>query len=216
MSEIPDRINGEIIEAEHVNTNKDRTVQRYTSASQRASLMPVAVTGDVAWLDDVNQLTIYDGSGWIVAGEGVFLELTGGTMTGDLRGATVYSDRFRDSTELGTVFWASGVANLYSGSLSGATANVFILPTTQGAAPTVEGKPLAFVVDVVPNDQPSGVISLDMSVEDQFIVRGTGNTPILTILGDALAGVYIENAPTSTQPANVYMDPQGRLYRTTG
>jgi len=69
MPEIPDRIDGEIIAASHVNTNRDRTIQRYSSASNRDTLMPLPVTGDTAWLDNINQLTIYTGTTWMpVAG----------------------------------------------------------------------------------------------------------------------------------------------------
>lgn len=65
MPELPDRINGEIIEASHMNDAQDRTVQRYTSAANRDTLNPLPVEGQMAWLSDVNQLTTYDGSKWI-------------------------------------------------------------------------------------------------------------------------------------------------------
>jgi len=64
MPEIPDRINGEIIEAAHINTNRDRTIQRYTSAGNRDSLVPLPVDGDTAWLSDEDVLTVYTGSAW--------------------------------------------------------------------------------------------------------------------------------------------------------
>jgi len=84
MPELPSRIDGEIIEAEHMNAATIRSVQRYTSAAQRDSLNPVPEEGQPAWLSDVDELTIWTGTAWIVAGIGVFLPTAGGTMTGIL------------------------------------------------------------------------------------------------------------------------------------
>ncbi len=84
MPELPDRIDGEIIEASHMNEATIRSVQRYANVSERDSLNPAPETGQPAWIIDDQELHIWNGSAWIVAGAGVFLPLSGGTMAGDI------------------------------------------------------------------------------------------------------------------------------------
>ncbi len=85
IPELPSRIDGEIIQAEHMNAATIRSVQRYTSAAQRDSLNPAPEEGQPAWLSDVNHLTVWTGTEWIVAGIGVFLQLDGSSpMIGNL------------------------------------------------------------------------------------------------------------------------------------
>jgi len=92
MPELPDRINGEIIEAEHMNSAQDRSVQRYADVTQRDSLNPAPEEGQMAWIESVNELQTYTGSAWFG-----YLHLQGGVLTGDL----IMHDAaipFRDST----------------------------------------------------------------------------------------------------------------------
>ena len=82
MPELPNRIDGEIIEAAHMNDATIRSVQRYTTAAQRDSLNPAPEEGQPAWISDVNELTFWTGTQWLAVGDGVFLPLAGGTITG--------------------------------------------------------------------------------------------------------------------------------------
>ncbi|MET8978574.1 hypothetical protein ABZX85_23440 [Streptomyces sp. NPDC004539] len=45
-----------------------RSVMRFASASARAATLAAPVEGMTAWLADVDQLTVYDGSAWVVLG----------------------------------------------------------------------------------------------------------------------------------------------------
>jgi hypothetical protein len=42
-----------------------RSVMRFASASERGSTIAVPVEGMPSWLQDVNRLEVYDGSGWV-------------------------------------------------------------------------------------------------------------------------------------------------------
>ena len=79
MPELPDRIDGEIIEAAHMNEATIRSVQRYASIAERDSLNPAPENGQPAWIIDVGELQIWDGAKW----KG-YLPLTGGDMTGGI------------------------------------------------------------------------------------------------------------------------------------
>lgn len=90
--EIDDVATAETVEAVHVNRVKDRSVQRYATTAERTSLLPSPVEGDVAYLEDSDDLEIYDGSSWINiaqtayvdAADALALPKAGGTMSGDL------------------------------------------------------------------------------------------------------------------------------------
>jgi len=87
MPELPNRIDGEIIEAEHMNAATIRSVQRYTSEAQRDALNPAPEDGQPAWIQDSDMLTIWSGSQWIVQTDqrnGSYLLLSGGTVVGVL------------------------------------------------------------------------------------------------------------------------------------
>lgn len=50
------------------NEIRDRTVQNFTSATQRSSQWPSPPDGAVSWLADINALQVYDGTTWLPAG----------------------------------------------------------------------------------------------------------------------------------------------------
>ncbi len=82
MPELPDRIDGEIIEAAHMNEATIRSVQRYADVAERDALNPAPETGQPAWIIADSELHIFNGTSWIVAGAGVFLPISGGIMGG--------------------------------------------------------------------------------------------------------------------------------------
>ncbi|MFE9735494.1 hypothetical protein ACFYO9_34125 [Streptomyces sp. NPDC005863] len=47
-----------------------RTNMRFASSSERSAILTAPVEGMVAWLRDVDLLTVYDGSTWVVIGSG--------------------------------------------------------------------------------------------------------------------------------------------------
>jgi hypothetical protein len=67
MSELGDVAGGETVTAAFTNDVKNRTVMRYANAAARDASIPVPVEGDLAYLQDVNRITYYDGSApWLV------------------------------------------------------------------------------------------------------------------------------------------------------
>jgi len=68
MTEIPDVTPGGTIQTAWGNQIRDRAIMRYVSAAARDASVLVPVDGDVAWLQDVNELTMYTGSAWVIVG----------------------------------------------------------------------------------------------------------------------------------------------------
>jgi len=66
MPEIPDVTPGGTIQTAWGNQIRDRAVMRYASAAARDASVLVPVSGDLAWLDDVNELTIFNALVWQV------------------------------------------------------------------------------------------------------------------------------------------------------
>ena len=62
--EMPDVVTGTTVESSWGNQIRDRTVQRYADSTERDALMQLPVAGDLAWLDNEDQLTVYTGTGW--------------------------------------------------------------------------------------------------------------------------------------------------------
>ncbi len=86
MPKVPDVVAGEPIESVWGNQYiRDRTVQRMTNVADRDASIPTPGDGETVWIEDINQLQIWTGTAWQNAsGEGRFLPLSGGTLTGIL------------------------------------------------------------------------------------------------------------------------------------
>jgi hypothetical protein len=86
MPEIANVASGETIESAWGNAIRDRTVQRYTSTAERDSLNPGPVEGDLAYIENTNDMQFYNGSSWLnfidTSTSLAFLPLSGGTMSG--------------------------------------------------------------------------------------------------------------------------------------
>ncbi len=83
MSELADVIGGNTVTASFTNEVKERSLMRYATAAARDSSIPAPVAGSLAWLQDVDEITVYDGAVWRTVALGdLFLPLTGGTLSG--------------------------------------------------------------------------------------------------------------------------------------
>ena len=85
MPEIPDVAPGETIQVSWGNPIRSRTVLRYASAAARDASVPVPVSGDVAWLQDVNEVTVYNGATW----DSLFTSTQGGPITAPISATSV-------------------------------------------------------------------------------------------------------------------------------
>ena len=86
MSELDDRVPGGPILSAYSNTLRDRTAQRYNDSTARDVSRPFPGDGEHAWIEQEEQLTVYDGDDWRA-----YLDDTGGTLFGVLDGAGVGS-----------------------------------------------------------------------------------------------------------------------------
>lgn len=78
MPELPDVISGEPVESNWGNDIRDRTLQRYVDAADRDAAVPLPVSGDLAYLDDVSMVTVSDGAlWWPVGGASEILSVNG-------------------------------------------------------------------------------------------------------------------------------------------
>ena len=92
---------GEILTAADVNTNlMDQAVQRFADSGARGSAIPSPTEGMTSYLDDLNRIEVYNGSGWNPVGTilqvlsttktDTFSEsVATGAITGDVTGLTV-------------------------------------------------------------------------------------------------------------------------------
>ena len=65
MSELNDVAGGETIASTFTNQVKERTVMRYASAAGRDTSIPAPVSGSLAYLQDSDTVTMYDGTNWV-------------------------------------------------------------------------------------------------------------------------------------------------------
>ena len=98
MSELNDVIGGNTITASFTNEVKERSLMRYADAAARDTSIPAPVAGSLAWLEDVDKITAYDGTVWrTVAYEDLVLLLTGGTLSGPIISPPEASVHFLDN-----------------------------------------------------------------------------------------------------------------------
>jgi hypothetical protein len=64
MSELADRLPGEVIFAAYANQIRDRALMRYVDATARDASEPLPDSGEMAWLTSTGELQVYDGSDW--------------------------------------------------------------------------------------------------------------------------------------------------------
>ena len=101
MSELSDVIGGNTITATFTNEVKERSVMRYADAAARDTSIPAPVAGSLAWLQDVDQITVYDGAVWVT----VALEV-GARMLLQDGTETVPSNSFASDPDAGTFLFA--------------------------------------------------------------------------------------------------------------
>lgn len=68
MPEIDDVVPGEIVESVWGNQIRDRTLQRYVDEVERDFLNPTPTAGDLAWLDNVESVQVFNGEDWVGLG----------------------------------------------------------------------------------------------------------------------------------------------------
>ena len=220
MSKIPDVVDGEPIESAWGNQSiRDRTVQRMDTVADRDASIPAPGDGETVWIQDINELQIWDGSKWlgIVSADDAeaFLKLTGGTMVGDI----TMSQAFR--------IWFANQPNTYirldgNGDLLFVRDNVTILKGTttresifgNGALETVAGdiqirSKLQVKSDLRVGDPGSMIV-------DAATGRITAGSILVTGIIQGISDLAMSDLPLAAgETPNLYIDSSGKFWRTS-
>ncbi len=117
MAEIPDVVGGEVIEIGWGNPIRDRTVQRYVDGTERDTLVPVPVVGDLSYLTATGAFEIWDGSAWIR-----YIPETGGTFAGPIEFRSTVSINEQGNPSAIRMFFYRTVYDVQYGTELGITA----------------------------------------------------------------------------------------------
>lgn len=82
IAALTDGANAETLAAAIVNALTQRSIMRFTSASNRNATLTEPVEGMMAWLQTENLLTLYDGAAWVAVSTGVSEWTTIGLASG--------------------------------------------------------------------------------------------------------------------------------------
>lgn len=163
MPEIPDRLPGEIIAAEHPNVLRQRAAQRYLDVAARDASVPLPETGEPAYLTSTGLLQVFDGSIWVDQ-----LNAKGGQV---LTGNTITMGLY-DNTVTTPIEWqriAGG--NLYASRIGGEAAYFRIRTGVDGdTAKNVEQRWATGAGD-------------DLAPRADLYMAGDTTTPVFTVTG---------------------------------
>ena len=135
MSEIADRIPGEIIIASYSNTLRDRVVQRYTDATQRAAQSPVPGLGEVSYLTGSGQLQIFNGTSWVNFPD----QPDYNALVARLDTLEAIRDSFDTEFTAGTTSIGTSVQNI-TGTVQAATPGLYLIDFNADLALTTAGQ----------------------------------------------------------------------------
>jgi hypothetical protein len=77
MPELPIVTPGEIITSDHINDIADRTIQRYANQSDLDAASPSPVVGELAYLEDSDNIMVWTGGAWLAFASNVFASSVG-------------------------------------------------------------------------------------------------------------------------------------------
>ena len=187
MPELPNVVPGEPVESDWGNDIRDRTLQRYTDATDRDNRNPLPSPGDMAWLQDERRLQVYTPAGWTdqlqqaatntnVRGPGGVIRMvlsdTGNLAFRALDGATNILRWVQSATVwelLGSLRPASNdVYDLGEPSLAFRNLDIRLIRASQAAAGNG--------VNIAPTAFGDGVTVMRLAIERawRFVQRGTG------------------------------------------
>ncbi len=175
MPELPNRIDGEIIPADHMNTVQDRSVQRYASVAERDTLNPAPVEGQMAYISDIDGVHVYVGTAWHSVGAGVFLLLSGGVLSGALgMGGNLVENIGNPNTgddaaswNFGNTVWLQLAGGTMTGPINMGVNAVNMITELVGAAQ----------VRISPNSGGDAVVSVLIGDTDMTVDGWSGSVP---------------------------------------
>lgn len=179
IAALTDAPNANTLAFDIVNAIAPRSVMRFASASARNATLTSPVEGMLAWLQDVNWLTLYDGSAWVVVSAGTQAWTTVGLASGFAHnGNSNGTFQYRVVNLFGeiSIMFQGAVSVTYSGSSipNGGTLNTTALPTS--------ARPTSLRTIVIPcSDVSSSRITLKLDVQTDGYLKiwgtGSGITP---------------------------------------
>ncbi len=85
MAKTPDVVDGGIIQSSWGNEIRNRTIQVFASAAERASQWPTPPRGAISYLNDVGNLWVHNGTAWGIFPVNDLVSSAGATFTGSVR-----------------------------------------------------------------------------------------------------------------------------------
>ncbi|MFE9777687.1 hypothetical protein ACFYPA_05970 [Streptomyces sp. NPDC005775] len=156
-----------------------RSIMRFASASTRGATLTAPVEGMLAWLQDTNLLTLYDGSAWTVVAAGsqtwtAPALATGYTNNGNANGTV----RWRRVNLFGetAIMWSGGIQVTYSGATPANNGMFLSTVMPAGSRPT-DRRTVTAACSGVTSDQLSMKIDFNPDGTVEIVAKSAATTP---------------------------------------
>lgn len=162
-----------------------RSILRFASASERGATVTAPVEGMMAWLQDQNLLTLYDGTTWVVVAAGTQAWTAPALATGySNNGNTNGTVRWRKVNLFGetAIMWSGGLGVTYVGGGSQPVNNGMFLSTAMpsGARPTSR-RTVSAACSGINSDQLSMKVDFNTDGTVQIVAKGGAEPPWISL-----------------------------------
>ncbi|MFE9855615.1 hypothetical protein [Streptomyces sp. NPDC005780] len=160
-----------------------RSVMRFASASIRGATLAAPVEGMLAWLQDTNLLTLYDGAAWTVVAAGsqtwtAPALATGYTNNGNANGTV----RWRRVNLFGetAIMWSGGISVTYSGATP-ANSGMFLSTAMPAGSRPTDRRTVTAACSGVNSDQLSMKIDFNPDGTVEIVAKSAATPPWISL-----------------------------------